>query len=86
MSINKKNKIGRNEDCPCQSGMKYKHCHGDQAKMMQCKAAANERMLVLIQEEKIRRGLVQPEVSRQAEDDAALEANYNRAAEKVCKK
>jgi preprotein translocase subunit SecA len=21
-------KIGRNEDCPCGSGKKYKHCHG----------------------------------------------------------
>lgn len=24
----KKNKIGRNEACPCGSGKKYKHCHG----------------------------------------------------------
>ncbi|MCP4967528.1 MAG: hypothetical protein GY926_20130 [bacterium] len=21
-------KVGRNEQCPCQSGLKYKHCHG----------------------------------------------------------
>jgi preprotein translocase subunit SecA len=21
-------KVGRNEDCPCASGKKYKHCHG----------------------------------------------------------
>jgi preprotein translocase subunit SecA len=21
-------KVGRNEDCPCNSGKKYKHCHG----------------------------------------------------------
>ncbi len=21
-------KLGRNEDCPCGSGKKYKHCHG----------------------------------------------------------
>jgi preprotein translocase subunit SecA len=21
-------KIGRNENCPCGSGKKYKHCHG----------------------------------------------------------
>jgi hypothetical protein len=26
--INTKNKIGRNEKCPCGSGKKYKHCHG----------------------------------------------------------
>jgi hypothetical protein len=23
-----RNKVGRNERCPCQSGRKYKHCHG----------------------------------------------------------
>jgi preprotein translocase subunit SecA len=25
---NKRKKIGRNEPCPCNSGKKYKHCHG----------------------------------------------------------
>jgi len=24
-------KVGRNEDCPCGSGKKYKHCHGRHA-------------------------------------------------------
>lgn len=24
--------IGRNEPCPCGSGKKYKHCHGNKAK------------------------------------------------------
>jgi preprotein translocase subunit SecA len=24
-------KVGRNEDCPCNSGKKYKHCHGKYA-------------------------------------------------------
>ena len=23
-----KKKVGRNEPCPCNSGKKYKHCHG----------------------------------------------------------
>ncbi|MBN8981069.1 MAG: SEC-C domain-containing protein [Rhizobiales bacterium] len=23
--------MGRNEDCPCGSGKKYKHCHGKYA-------------------------------------------------------
>jgi uncharacterized protein YchJ len=23
-----RSKVGRNERCPCQSGLKYKHCHG----------------------------------------------------------
>ena len=25
-------RIGRNEPCPCGSGKKYKHCHGNRAK------------------------------------------------------
>jgi preprotein translocase subunit SecA len=24
-------KVGRNEDCPCGSGKKFKHCHGKYA-------------------------------------------------------
>ena len=33
VSIDPKNpetwgKVGRNDDCPCGSGKKYKHCHG----------------------------------------------------------
>ena len=24
-------KVGRNEDCPCGSGKKFKHCHGRNA-------------------------------------------------------
>ncbi len=28
MSQKQRNKIGRNETCPCNSGIKYKHCHG----------------------------------------------------------
>ncbi|OOF70974.1 preprotein translocase subunit SecA [Rodentibacter caecimuris] len=27
-------RIGRNEPCPCGSGKKYKHCHGNRAKMV----------------------------------------------------
>jgi SWIM/SEC-C metal-binding protein len=26
--VNKKEKVGRNDPCPCGSGKKYKHCHG----------------------------------------------------------
>lgn len=32
-AINKR-KIGRNEPCPCGSGKKYKHCHGNRAKVV----------------------------------------------------
>lgn len=24
----RESKVGRNEQCPCGSGLKYKHCHG----------------------------------------------------------
>ena len=27
-------KIGRNERCPCGSGKKFKHCHGDPARRL----------------------------------------------------
>ena len=27
-TINKVEKVGRNEKCPCGSGKKFKHCHG----------------------------------------------------------
>jgi SWIM/SEC-C metal-binding protein len=26
--VNKKDKVGRNDPCPCGSGKKYKYCHG----------------------------------------------------------
>jgi len=26
--VNKTEKVGRNDPCPCGSGKKYKHCHG----------------------------------------------------------
>lgn len=29
MAQKKREKIGRNDECPCQSGKKYKYCHGD---------------------------------------------------------
>jgi len=55
-------KIGRNELCPCKSGLKYKYCHGDRNKILLCgavaKKAANECMLNLIHKEKVKRGLI----------------------------
>ncbi len=47
-----KHKVGRNELCPCKSGLKYKSCHGDAVKLILCKQAANEKMLKLITIEK----------------------------------
>ena len=75
----KRSRSMRNEPCPCQSGLKYKNCHGDQIKMMQCKVAANERMIELIQEEKIRRGII-------VVDEDNLKEAYDLAAKKVCTK
>ena len=51
------NKIGRNDPCPCQSGLKFKHCHGDPIKQEQCKQVANLAMVELIREEQIQRGV-----------------------------
>ena len=51
-------KIGRNSLCPCKSGLKYKHCHGDVVKEQLAKHAMNYRMAELIVEEKIKRGLI----------------------------
>jgi hypothetical protein len=49
---------GRNELCPCQSGLKYKHCHGDPFKIAVCNRVANEKMCQLILEEKIKKGQI----------------------------
>ena len=48
MPIRAKVEVGRNEPCPCKSGLRYKHCHGDVAKQILCKQAANEKMVELI--------------------------------------
>jgi len=48
---------GRNHPCPCGSGLKYKQCHGDELKLAICNQAANEKMVQLIFEEKLRKGL-----------------------------
>ena len=41
----------RNNPCPCRSGLKYKHCHGDIVKQQTCTRVANEKMVELIQAE-----------------------------------
>ena len=60
-----KNKTGRNEPCPCESGLKYKYCHGDKMKELSCKDVMNKHMADLIIAEKVRRGMIEmpePEV------------------------
>lgn len=49
--MNKQKKIGRNERCPCGSGLKYKKCHGDSVKHAKVIKAAEQFMLQLIYEE-----------------------------------
>ena len=51
-------KIGRNEPCPCGSGLKFKHCHGDGKKTAVAQQAANLVMLRLIAEEKYKREMI----------------------------
>ena len=46
---------GRNDPCPCESGLKFKHCHGDMLKVAVCNRVANEKMIQLIREEQKKR-------------------------------
>ena len=49
-----KGKPGRNDPCPCQSGLKFKHCHGSEKLRAICQKAAhdaaNQMMVMLIQQ------------------------------------
>jgi hypothetical protein len=42
---------GRNEPCPCKSGLKFKRCHGDPVKRAVCESVMAETMLRLIMQE-----------------------------------
>jgi len=57
MAIQSLTEVGRNDLCPCGSGLKYKHCHGDEAKRMICAHIANEAMARLIHQERKKHGL-----------------------------
>ena len=46
---------GRNDPCPCKSGLKYKWCHGDEQKVQLVSHVANEAMQMLIIEEQLKR-------------------------------
>lgn len=52
-----KQKPGRNEPCPCKSGLKFKYCHGDALKKEVCNQVANEKMVRLIREEQRKKGI-----------------------------
>lgn len=51
MPVQPKHKVGRNEPCPCGSGLKFKRCHDDPTKQMICNRVANEKMVELIRVE-----------------------------------
>lgn len=51
-------KIGRNEKCPCGSGLKYKFCHGDPVKIQLVNHAADVAMNHLIQGERVKKGII----------------------------
>ncbi len=57
MAIKSKIQAGRNELCPCKSGLKYKHCHGDTVKAQLCNKMVNLYMLKLIADERKNRGI-----------------------------
>ena len=51
-------KVLPNAPCPCESGLKFKHCHDDPAKKAACEVIVREHMYHLIMAEKIKRGLI----------------------------
>lgn len=52
------NTPGRNELCSCGSELKYKHCHGDVAKIEMVNHAAAVAMNHLIQCERVKKRLI----------------------------
>jgi len=49
---------GRNELCPCGSGLKVKICHGNLTKQLICTRVANEMMVKLIRQEQKKQGII----------------------------
>jgi len=49
---------GRNQPCPCGSGLKFKHSHGDPLKRAVCERIMAEAMVRLIIQEQIKKGLI----------------------------
>jgi len=78
MQIQGGQKIPRNEPCPCDSGLKFKHCHGDTKKNAIVKQFANQLMLELILEEKYKKGMIDKKAyeeyieSRTSEEDVRV--------------
>ena len=47
----------RNEPCPCGSGLKFRHCHGDHFKLLVVDKVAKEKMAELIEAEQKIKGV-----------------------------
>ena len=62
----------RNQPCPCKSGLKQKHCHGDIKKLQVCNQVAQLYMSELIEEERKKRGL-EPTVVEEENKSIILE-------------
>lgn len=52
---------GRNDLCPCKSGLKFKYCHGNSGKMAACDRVAFEHMSLLIIKEQHKRKIISDE-------------------------
>lgn len=57
MGVQQTQPTGRNEPCRCGSGLKSKFCHGDPVKQQLCNEMINKYMIMLIVEERKKRGL-----------------------------
>ena len=49
---------GRNELCPCNSGLRFKWCHGDSGKAAACDRVAFEHMSKLVAREQHKHGIL----------------------------
>lgn len=49
---------GRNDLCPCNSGLKFKFCHGDPGKAAACDRVAFEHMSLLVTREQHKRKII----------------------------
>ncbi len=76
MSQRKRGKIGRNNDCPCHSGKKYKYCHGDltSSKIPLSNIAKNnlERQEALNIQKKIQQGYGKPIIASEYKEDRVV--------------
>jgi len=59
----------RNEPCSCESGLKFKHCHGDPRKLEIVKHLANEAMIIMIAFEKCKRDMLSDEEYQEVVDN-----------------